>query len=312
MSDPFAYKRDAKLQARLSAEVEALARKPENSTCADCGETKRIRFCSVTLGVFLCNRCYGLHRALGAHVTRGKCLGLDAWKPEEVQLLREVGNARARAMYEARAAEAGVRPPAPSAADREVAVWIRDKYERKRFFNPGAVNSSAATKLLAVTPPPVNAPAVSDSSATKAAAQSAPSHSQLRAAPPVVDDLLGDLFIQESPPPPCSHGAQPAASVLPPAAPSPRGGVSLLDDLLSLDISAGQSGQASQTVAAPLAPLLPPALPTGMLPSTPFGLGQPQTASTTGSACGQGAMGSGGSVPALAPTWAMASVTSIS
>ena len=39
----------------------------------------------VTLGVFLCNRCYGLHRALGAHITRVKCLGLDLWAPDEVE-----------------------------------------------------------------------------------------------------------------------------------------------------------------------------------------------------------------------------------
>ena len=99
MSDEFAYKRDEKLQKRLSAEVDALAKLPGNATCADCGDPKRIRFCSVTLGVFLCNRCYGVHRALGAHVTRVKCLGLDAWKPEEVEFLRSNGNDKVNAKY---------------------------------------------------------------------------------------------------------------------------------------------------------------------------------------------------------------------
>ena len=116
MSDEFAYKRDEKLQKRLSAEVDALAKLPGNATCADCGDPKRIRFCSVTLGVFLCNRCYGVHRALGAHVTRVKCLGLDAWKPEEVDLLRAVGNARAAQRYEATAPPDLVRPTAASAS----------------------------------------------------------------------------------------------------------------------------------------------------------------------------------------------------
>ena len=78
MSTDYAYKRDAKLQQRLSAEVEALSRRPDNSVCCDCGDPKRIRFCSVTLGVFICNRCYGLHRALGAHVTRTLGRGIEA------------------------------------------------------------------------------------------------------------------------------------------------------------------------------------------------------------------------------------------
>jgi len=155
MTDEFAYKRDAKLQARLSAEVERLAKLPGNTVCADCGEAKRIRFCSVTLGVFLCNRCYGLHRALGAHVTRGKCLGLDAWKPEEVELLRSMGNIRARALYEATTPETVVRPTAAS-PDREVAQWIKAKYEGRRYYSatqPAVVTAPAlaATRVAPTT-----------------------------------------------------------------------------------------------------------------------------------------------------------------
>ena len=58
MADEFAYKRDAKLQAQLNKAVEALANRPGNSVCADCGDSRRVRFCSVKLDVFLCNRCY--------------------------------------------------------------------------------------------------------------------------------------------------------------------------------------------------------------------------------------------------------------
>ena len=144
-SDDFAWKRDATLQARLSAEVEALARQPENKECADCGETRRIRFCSVTLGVFLCNRCYGLHRALGAHVTRCKCLGLDCWKPEEVWLLRSVGNQRARLTFEAD--QQADRPrPTPTSSDRDVASWIKDKYERRLWYSEGNLSPACAAQ----------------------------------------------------------------------------------------------------------------------------------------------------------------------
>ena len=160
MADPFAYKRDTKLQARLSAEVERLAKLPANSVCADCDERRRIRFVSVTLGVFLCNRCYGLHRALGAHVTRGKCLGLDAWKPEEVELLRAVGNVKAAALYEARVPPDLPRPTAAS-PDREVAAWIRDKYERRRYCAAAAAPQAekAATEYCEARPARQAAPA---------------------------------------------------------------------------------------------------------------------------------------------------------
>ena len=60
MSDPYAYKRDARLQARLAAEIQALLKLPGNSECADCGATRTVRFCSVTLGVFLCNHLFKL------------------------------------------------------------------------------------------------------------------------------------------------------------------------------------------------------------------------------------------------------------
>ena len=157
MSDEFAYKRDKTLQARLSAEIEIIAKQPGNAICADCGETKRIRFCSVTLGVFLCNRCYGLHRALGAHVTRGKCLGLDAWKEEEINLLRAVGNARAKAMYEATVPTSVVRPTA-SSSDRQVAAWIKDKYERKKYYAASHVQSAPHAAPTPPAPVPVPVP----------------------------------------------------------------------------------------------------------------------------------------------------------
>ena len=209
-NDEFAYKRDAKLQARLTAEVDALAKLPGNQQCADCNETKRIRFCSVTLGVFLCNRCYGLHRALGAHVTRGKCLGLDAWKPEEVDLLRNVGNVRAKAIYEAAVPPDQMHPSA-SSSDREVAAWIKAKYEQKKFYVPTATPQTSlqpAGSLPLVSAAPL---AVAPARATAATAATP--------ATPPMDDLLGDLMIVPTP-------AQAAPAALPPTA---------TDELLLLD-----------------------------------------------------------------------------
>ena len=196
----FAYKRDAKLQARLSTEVEALAKLAANSSCADCGDPKRVRFCSVTLGVFLCNRCYGLHRALGAHVTRGKCLGLDAWKPEEVELLRKVGNANARSRYEARLPPGSARPTATS-SDREVAAWIKNKYERRAYY---AEDSTCAS------PPEYDATVVVETIAEARAPELDMRTNLAPPAPSQVADLLGMLDLAAMPP---SESPQPFAPV---------------------------------------------------------------------------------------------------
>ena len=59
-----------------------------NLECADCGNSggRSVRFASVKLGVFICNQCYAAHRALGAHITRGKCIGLDSFTEREVRV----------------------------------------------------------------------------------------------------------------------------------------------------------------------------------------------------------------------------------
>ena len=160
MSDPFAYKRDAKLQARLATEIQKLLKLPGNSECADCGATRTVRFCSVTLGVFLCNRCYGIHRNVGAHITRTKCCnGLDTWSTAEVEALRAMGNRRANALFEA-TAPADVARATASSTDRETERWIRDKYERRRYAAaPAAVSSAPAHAAAVAAAPAAAAPA---------------------------------------------------------------------------------------------------------------------------------------------------------
>ena len=219
MADPFAYKRDKKLQERLSAEILQLLKIPGNGACADCDATRTVRFCSVTLGVFLCNRCYAIHRNVGAHVTRTKCVGLDTWHPDEIAKLRAVGNRRANAEFEAHVGDA--RKPTAASPDSEAERWIRDKYERRKFY--------------------------------RAAAAAAPAPAPAAAAPV---DLLGgfDAFAAPAPAPalaaagwasfaPAPAPAAPASWASFDAAPAPAPAVDLLSDLLAAPAASARAAR---------------------------------------------------------------------
>lgn len=128
-------KRDPRLQARLQEELKRLRRLGDNARCADCSDGDT-RFASANLGIFLCNRCYGLHRALGAHVTRSKVLALDAWTEAEVAHFAAVGNARVNAYFLAKSA-AGQELPRPETSDQRMARFLQAKYEHRQFCADG-------------------------------------------------------------------------------------------------------------------------------------------------------------------------------
>ena len=73
-----------------------------NDRCADCGEPHP-DWASLNLCVVICQRCAGIHRHLGAHVSKVRSLALDrdAWTPPVLELFKSVGNDVANAVYEA-------------------------------------------------------------------------------------------------------------------------------------------------------------------------------------------------------------------
>ncbi|XP_063228680.1 arf-GAP with dual PH domain-containing protein 1-like isoform X2 [Bacillus rossius redtenbacheri] len=81
-------------------------------------------------------RCAGVHRGMGAHISKVKHLKLDKWEDSQVERMKEVGNTAARLKYEERV------PPCfrrPTENDPQVLIeqWIRAKYQREEFLPPG-------------------------------------------------------------------------------------------------------------------------------------------------------------------------------
>ncbi|XP_018120994.1 stromal membrane-associated protein 1 isoform X3 [Xenopus laevis] len=122
-----------KLNEQHQAILSRMLREDDNKYCADC-EAKGPRWASWNLGVFICIRCAGIHRNLGVHISRVKSVNLDQWTPEQIQCMQDMGNTRARQKYEANLQENFRRPQ----TDQSVEFFIRDKYERKKYYDKNA------------------------------------------------------------------------------------------------------------------------------------------------------------------------------
>lgn len=98
------------------------------------------RWASWNLGVFLCIRCAGIHRNLGVHISRVRSVNLDTWTPEQVMSLQNMGNSRARAIYEAQLPDGFRRPQ----TDASLESFVRAKYEHKKYMAREYVPSTPA------------------------------------------------------------------------------------------------------------------------------------------------------------------------
>ncbi|XP_020557156.1 stromal membrane-associated protein 1 isoform X2 [Oryzias latipes] len=134
-----------KLNEEHQTILSKLLKEEDNKYCADC-EAKGPRWASWNLGVFMCIRCAGIHRNLGVHISRVKSVNLDQWTPEQIQSMVDMGNTRAKHLYEAHLPENFRRPQ----TDQAVEVFIRDKYERKKYYNKEA--AAAAPKTSEAVP----------------------------------------------------------------------------------------------------------------------------------------------------------------
>lgn len=116
-------------EKKHKAELDRLRKLPANRNCADCGEYGT-HWASVNLGVFLCMNCGAHHVGMGTHISLPKecCTGAYLWGPDEIQRLKETGNAKAADIFGGLAQR-----PLKTAPHWQWRQYITDKYEHKKF-----------------------------------------------------------------------------------------------------------------------------------------------------------------------------------
>jgi len=87
-----------KWDSQLKNELAALRRQPHNRKCFDCG-VDDTTWASPKLGVFICVACSDVHRAAGAHITCVKNFNTYLWGPDEVEVMKAVGNGVGKRLY---------------------------------------------------------------------------------------------------------------------------------------------------------------------------------------------------------------------
>ena len=88
---------------------------------------------SLNLVVLLCIECSGIHRSLGAHISKMRSLSLDTLEEDLLEVFEKTGNAAANNIWEELAAD---RKPTPDAQRIEKERWIRKKYVNRDFVGP--------------------------------------------------------------------------------------------------------------------------------------------------------------------------------
>ncbi|XP_039411421.1 LOW QUALITY PROTEIN: arf-GAP with GTPase, ANK repeat and PH domain-containing protein 1 [Corvus cornix cornix] len=128
----------SKNKSRLTSQNEAMALQSirnirGNSHCVDC-EAQNPDWASLNLGALICIECSGIHRNLGANLSRVRSLDLDDWPIELIKVMSAIGNELANSVWEENS-QGHVKPSSDSTRE-EKELWIRAKYEQKLFLAP--------------------------------------------------------------------------------------------------------------------------------------------------------------------------------
>ncbi|XP_046563022.1 arf-GAP with coiled-coil, ANK repeat and PH domain-containing protein 2-like isoform X5 [Haliotis rubra] len=121
-------------QTKVQVRMEQLFSVPGNDRCCDCGSPEP-RWASINLGITLCIECSGIHRSFGVHLSKVRSITLDAWEPELIKVMVEVGNEAVNRVFEAKVDESVAKRATPESNRTIREAWIRAKYVQKAFVN---------------------------------------------------------------------------------------------------------------------------------------------------------------------------------
>ncbi|GMH81824.1 hypothetical protein TrVE_jg5372 [Triparma verrucosa] len=255
-------------QAALKSRLKKLYTLPANQVCADCPE-RSPRWVTIikippgqqncelfntngaahTAGCFMCLECSGSHRRLGVHIGFVRSVNLDSWKEEEVLALERSGsNAKVNHYYMAE--HPGQQKQGPvgpdgkasrflsqSANGSERERFIREKYDKRRWFNPNGSSGQTFVQPAAAPAPQRTGGGTTSQAARERAAKMrqqnaharAPAPAPAPAPPPAAAPVVDLLDFSASPvpapaPAPAQQPQQDLFAAQPPAAPQQNGG----------------------------------------------------------------------------------------
>ncbi|GAM18038.1 hypothetical protein SAMD00019534_012130, partial [Acytostelium subglobosum LB1] len=134
--------KNEKLGEACAASLEELLKLEDNKHCADCGSIGP-RWASITFGIFICLRCSGVHRSINSGQTsKVKSISLDNWTPEWVEIMKNMGNGKSNAIYEA-CLPHGYRKPDINSDPHYLEHFIKAKYENKEYTMENASHHSS-------------------------------------------------------------------------------------------------------------------------------------------------------------------------
>merc|ERR1712187_838700 len=82
----------------MGSDLAVLRRLAHNRKCFDCG-VDDTTWASPKLGIFICVACSDVHRAAGAHITCVKNFSTYLWGPDEVEVMKSIGNKVGKQLY---------------------------------------------------------------------------------------------------------------------------------------------------------------------------------------------------------------------
>ena len=108
--------------------LEQMCKRPENQECADC-TSRNPRWAVFNHGIFVCIKCSGMHRGLGAGISKVRSINMDRWRPEQMEHM--VGNVRANAELLYNLPSNFKKPNEEDDAGRH--KWIQQKYVERKW-----------------------------------------------------------------------------------------------------------------------------------------------------------------------------------